>query len=78
MSGPMFYVRILIGAICTYWLVRTIQFTVIPKHFRILNPTEIYLLIAAGTVIYIFLPPVWLIIVLGLYLYHHKIRGPRN
>jgi hypothetical protein len=74
MGSPAFIIRILFGVIFTFWLIQSIQNTVIPKHFRYLRKPEFYLLIGIGTVLYIAFPIAWSIIVIGLYLYHFKIR----
>lgn len=77
MLSTMLILRIFLGVLFTYWLLLSIQDTVIPRHFRPLKRAEFYLAIAFGTVIYIYLPPVWFIMVLGLYLYHFKIRSKK-
>ncbi|SMC54972.1 hypothetical protein SAMN06296008_10758 [Polynucleobacter kasalickyi] len=77
MLSTMLILRIFLGVLFTYWLLASIQFTVIPHLFRPLKKAEFYLAIAFGTVIYIYIPPLWFILVLGLYLYHFKIRSKK-
>jgi hypothetical protein len=73
----MLILRIFLGVLFTYWLLATIQFTVIPRHFRPLKKAEFFLAIAFGTVIYIYLPPLWFILVLSLYIYHFILRSKK-
>lgn len=75
MLSSMLILRIFLGILFTYWLLQSIHFTVIIRHFRELKKAEFYLAIAVGTVIYIYLPPLWFVMVLSLYVYHFIIRS---
>jgi hypothetical protein len=75
MINAMLLLRVFLGVLFTFWLIQTIQFTVISRHFRLLKKSEFYLAVAFGTVIYVYLPLAWFIIVIALYLYHFKIRS---
>ncbi|WP_108645858.1 hypothetical protein [Polynucleobacter rarus] len=75
MLNTMLLLRMFLGVLFTFWLLQSIQHTVIPRHFRQLKKSEFYLAVAFGTVLYVYLPPAWFIIVIALYLYHFKIRS---
>jgi hypothetical protein len=75
MINAMLLLRVFLGVLFTFWLIQSIQFTVIKRHFRALKKSEFYLAVAFGTVIYVYLPPAWFIILVALYLYHFKIRS---
>jgi hypothetical protein len=75
MFNAMLLLRVFLGILFTFWLIQSIQFTVISRHFRPLKKPEFYLAVAFGTVLYVYLPPAWFIIVIALYLYHFKIRS---
>lgn len=78
MTGSLFLLRLLLGVIFSYWLIQTLQTTILPKHFRFLKQHEVYLATAVGAILYLFLPIIWLILVIGLYIYHFKLRSPRK
>ena len=75
MLNTMLLLRMFLGVLFTFWLLQSIQHTVIPRHFRQLKKSEFYLAVAFGTVLYVYLSLAWFIIVIALYLYHFKIRS---